>query len=260
MDGETALKYARSRHASGVEGSDFARARRQQIIMEAVKDNVLSMHILFKPTKIANIIDQMKEHISTNLKIWEMVKLWELFKDVKKEDIANNVLDNSANGLLVNSITPDGAYILLPRNGDFSEIQYLANNVFSEGPKEIKSIILSERATIEIRNGTWINGIANKTSVDLEKLGFTIVRIANSSRQNFEKSVIYDLSYGEKKESLNVLKNKTGAELSAELPEWMREEISQDNLKENKPVQPDFILVIGRDADKSESGTENIKN
>jgi LCP family protein required for cell wall assembly len=38
MDGSRALIYARSRHAEGDEGSDFARSRRQQIIMVALKD------------------------------------------------------------------------------------------------------------------------------------------------------------------------------------------------------------------------------
>ena len=33
MDGELALKYARSRHALGIEGSDFARSKRQQKIL-----------------------------------------------------------------------------------------------------------------------------------------------------------------------------------------------------------------------------------
>ena len=49
MDGELALKYARSRHADGVEGSDFARARRQQKIIEAVKDKLLYSNLLLNP-------------------------------------------------------------------------------------------------------------------------------------------------------------------------------------------------------------------
>jgi LCP family protein required for cell wall assembly len=38
MDGARALIYARSRHAEGDQGTDFARSRRQQIIMVALKD------------------------------------------------------------------------------------------------------------------------------------------------------------------------------------------------------------------------------
>src|SRR3989344_4978518 len=37
MDGKTALIYVRSRHADGAEGNDFARNRRQQKILAAIK-------------------------------------------------------------------------------------------------------------------------------------------------------------------------------------------------------------------------------
>ena len=40
MDGSTALKYVRSRHATGVEGSDFARNRRQQKVLAAIKNEL----------------------------------------------------------------------------------------------------------------------------------------------------------------------------------------------------------------------------
>lgn len=40
MDGKTALEFVRSRHATGVEGSDFGRSKRQQIVLEAIKDKV----------------------------------------------------------------------------------------------------------------------------------------------------------------------------------------------------------------------------
>jgi len=260
MDGELALKYARSRHAVGVEGSDFARAKRQQKIIEAVKNKLLSLRIIFKPKMITNIIGECQEHISTNLKIWEMVKLWDIFKDIKKENIINRVLDNSPNGLLVDTIADEGAYILIPRSGDFAEIQYLVNNIFSDAPREIKTIVTGERATVEVRNGTWINGLASKKALDLEKYGFIVIRIGNSSRQNFQKSVIYDLTYGEKTESLTILKDRTEANVSFGLPQWLIDEIASELTDEKNPIQPDFILILGQDADDTDSGTINPEN
>jgi anionic cell wall polymer biosynthesis LytR-Cps2A-Psr (LCP) family protein len=56
MDGALALKYVRSRHGYGVEGSDFARARRQQKVISAAKDKLLSKFNLFRPGMINNII------------------------------------------------------------------------------------------------------------------------------------------------------------------------------------------------------------
>ncbi len=257
MDGELALKYVRSRHAEGVEGSDFARSRRQQKMLEAIKEKILSTHTLFKPMMVGDIIQELNEHLNTNLKIWEMVKLWNMFKNVKKEDIMNRNLDNSPNGLLIDTISQDGAYVLLPLNGDFAEIQYLVNNIFSGAPEETKKHVVTEKTSLEILNGTWINGLANRIALDLEKYGFDIIRISNYSRQNLQKSEIYDLTYGEKIESLKILKEKTNADVNLGLPESLLKELSDSLAEEKNLKQPDFILILGQEADTMGSGTEN---
>lgn len=259
MDGDLALKFARSRHAGGKEGSDFARARRQQLVIMAAKEKALSAGNLLKPAMISNILEQFSEHVSTNLKVWEMIKLWDMFKDINKDDIANKVLDNGPNGLLVNDRSANGAYILKPKSNDFAEIQYFVNNVFQNASEGVKGKVEEEQAKVEVRNGTWINGLASKTALDVEKEGFVVVRIGNSSRQNFEKSVIYDLTYGKKMNSLTILKEKTGANISFGLPGWLTEDLKKEaeTAGETEPIQPDFILIIGQDADQSKSGMDN---
>ena len=47
MDGKTALKYVRSRHADGDEGTDFARSRRQQDIILALKEKIMKLQPWF---------------------------------------------------------------------------------------------------------------------------------------------------------------------------------------------------------------------
>lgn len=252
MDGSTALKYARSRHAAGVEGSDFARSKRQQKILEAAKEKLLSMHVLFKPTMIANIVGDIQENFSTNLKIWEMAKLWTMVKDVKSDQVITKVLDNSANGLLVNTTGADGAYLLTPRSGDFQEIQYLVQNIFSEVPNDEKDTVKKENPSLEILNGTWINGLASKVALDLEKYNFNVVSLGNSSQQNFQKSVIYDLTYGEKMESLTILKEKMNANVSLDMPQWIKDDLNNELANGNINAMPNFLLILGQDANKAE--------
>ncbi|MDP2736952.1 MAG: LCP family protein [bacterium] len=259
MDGSLALKYVRSRYAYGIEGSDFARSRRQQKILEAVKEKVLSLNILFKPTMISKIISDINENYSSNLKIWEMVKLWGMAKDIKSENITTRVLDNSPSGLLVDVIGEDGAYLLSPRSGDFSEIKYLVNNIFTDAPATDKEKVKEERATIEVRNGTWINGLASQAALDLERYGFNIIRVGNTSQQNFEKSVIYDLTYGAKIQALTILKNKTNANVALGMPQWLIDDLTKEIAGETNPIQPDFILILGQDADKTKSGAANTE-
>ncbi len=257
MDGELALKYARSRHAAGAEGSDFARSRRQQKILEAVKEKAISKYVLFKPQMIGNIIGEVQNHVNTNLKVWEIVRLWDMFGDIKSENIINKGLDNGPNGLLFDSISPEGAYILSPRGGDFSEIQYLIQNIFSDAPAQAKKQIITESASIEILNGTWVNGLASKVALDLEKYGFNVLRVDNYKNREVKESAVYDLTYGEKTGSISIIKEQTNAKINFGLPEWLIKDLSESLTDKNKKEQPDFILILGQNADTTSSGAEN---
>ena len=251
MDGDLALKYARSRHGLGVEGSDFARSRRQQKIIQAVKDKALSADNLLKPSMISSIISELNEHFLYNMKIWEGLKLWQIFKNIESEDISNYVLDDGPNGLLVAGRSDAGAYILRPRGGDFSDIRYLVNNFFPEEVEPYQAPIKenNQKATIEIKNGTWINGLANQVSIDLEKKNLEVLRISNSSLRDFKQSVIYDFSYGAKDEALLYLKNFLSAQVLQELPKWLTEEIKSQSNDFSQEV-PDFLIILGENAGK----------
>jgi anionic cell wall polymer biosynthesis LytR-Cps2A-Psr (LCP) family protein len=52
MDGALALKYSRSRETT----SDFDRAKRQQIVLVALKEKLLSLNTLLNPKKISDIL------------------------------------------------------------------------------------------------------------------------------------------------------------------------------------------------------------
>jgi len=250
MDGELALKYARSRHAYGVEGTDFARAARQQKVIEALKEKALSAETLTNPKLVANVISELNNNISTDLKIWEILKAWQLVKNIDKSNIITKVLSNQPSGLLVDTTGYDGAYLLMPRSGNFSEINYLFNHIFETAPDEVKTKIQGESAKVKVLNGTWISGLAGKMAADLEKYNFNIVSVANCSRQNFERSVIYDLTFGAKKDSLEMLKKKTGANVSFTLPDWLKNDLSAEAAS-GTVAQPDLVLILGQDMDSS---------
>ena len=52
MDGQTALKFVRSRYAEGEEGTDFARSQRQKKAILALKDKLFSLKIMLNPKKL----------------------------------------------------------------------------------------------------------------------------------------------------------------------------------------------------------------
>ncbi|MCX6799623.1 MAG: LCP family protein [Candidatus Falkowbacteria bacterium] len=253
MDGNTALNYTRSRHGNNGEGSDFARARRQQLVIEAVRDKLLSSDML-KPSVLSGIISDLNDHVSTNLNVWDGVRIWKEFKDVKREDIINKVLDNSVGGMLIDTTGLDGSYLLSPKTGNYDEIKGFVQNILETDPlavgkqEEFKSVVPDELPVVDVRNGTSKVGLATVSADKLEKGGFKISKVGNVSRKDFDTSIIYDLTYGEKITSLKLLKEKTGATISFGLPQWLIDDLAKENKVEStKKKQPDFILIIGRD-------------
>lgn len=133
MDGKTALEFVRSRHATGNEGSDFARSMRQQEIISALRKKVLSLGILLNPVKVFGLVNIVQDHTNTDIKKEEyddFIKLARKFENAKVNSHVISMTDETTNeyGLLINPpISQEYAYkwVLVPRkgNGDFSEIK-----------------------------------------------------------------------------------------------------------------------------------------
>lgn len=252
MDGDAALKYARSRHGNNSEGSDFARGLRQQKVIEAVKNKIFSVSFILNPVKISAILEDLGGHIKTNLESWQMIKLAKLTKAAKGENIANKVLDNGTDGPLFAN-TENGAYVLLPKRGDFSELQMITQGLLSTTNKKLglpTTINAPEpKITIEIQNGTKINGLAASFATEIEKNDFNIIHIGNASRQDYLQTAIYDLTGGQKIENLEKIKNflKQKGQI---------EEINVFSLSTDSPLvssldlnrNANFVIILGQNA------------
>lgn len=133
MDGENALKFVRSRHAKGTEGTDFARAKRQEIVIEAFKSKVLSLNTLLNPGRLMSLYNVFQDSIHTNIQSQEyddFVKLAMKIKGAKTNNVVFFYTDpySEKQGIFINPLnsTPyDNQWVLIPRvgNGNFSEIQ-----------------------------------------------------------------------------------------------------------------------------------------
>ncbi|MEK7451719.1 MAG: LCP family protein, partial [Patescibacteria group bacterium] len=130
MDGYTALAFVRSRHGNNGEGSDFARSRRQQKILLAVKDKVFSVSTFFNPVRMNSILDTLQKNIRTNLTVAELVRLGKEFKNLTSESIVSHVIDASPNSPLYET-SVNGAYVLLPKNDDWTQLQQMAQYIFT---------------------------------------------------------------------------------------------------------------------------------
>ena len=124
MDGTTALKFVRSRHALGVEGTDFARSKRQQLVIEAFREKVLSLDTLANPVKLTGLINDLGQSVETDIPLDKVGDFYKMAKDLNQTN--NIVLGDLGNGksILINPPVSDyGQWVLIPPNNDFNPVQ-----------------------------------------------------------------------------------------------------------------------------------------
>ncbi len=121
MDGATALKFVRSRNAEADEGTDIAREARQQKVISAIKEKVLSPQTLFNPWKILMIWRVVRESVETDINGPAAAILIRRAIQGSKQTtsyvLPENFLENPP-------ISPryDNQYVFIPKAGDWSKV------------------------------------------------------------------------------------------------------------------------------------------
>lgn len=204
MNGETALKYARSRKASGKEGSDFARAKRQQNLLVAMKNKALSTETTFNPARVLSVLEALGNHIKTSVEINEIARIYELAKGVDANAIIQKNLDPTTG--LVSADSGAAGYILVPTAGmgNYDAIHEFFRNVF-EGVA-----IAKENAKLSFLNGTWSTWNYSNLYDEMEGSGYNIVEDGGTKTRNYTTTEVTDYTNGGKPETIRMLEEKFG--------------------------------------------------
>ncbi|MBI3458861.1 LCP family protein [Candidatus Azambacteria bacterium] len=122
FDGSHVLKYVRLRP-----DSDFGRMKRQQIVIETLKNKFLDINPIFNFYKIYEIIKIIKSNLLTNLSADDLRVIFDIYK---AKDIKNKYLSIDTSNLLKSKMIDTDLgqeYILEPKLGpeNYSEIQKL---------------------------------------------------------------------------------------------------------------------------------------
>lgn len=256
MNGETALEFVRSRHGNNNEGSDFARSARQQKVLLALKEKIVSFDTLLNPSRVAGILETLQSHVITDLELWEVVKLAKIMKQIDPAKLVRHVLDDRPEGPLYAStmrVSDGDAFVLLPRRDDWSDIRRIARNILEESVATVDQPPPAPKpARVEIRNGTVQPGLAKKTQDLLTKVGYDVIQIGNAKSQNQEKTVVYDLTNGGRPDALQTLQNLLNAEVALTLPGYLASGLTPSSLTLSNEEQEsggggiDFLVVLGK--------------
>lgn len=204
MDGATALRFARSRHGTNGEGNDFARSKRQQRVIAALKGKALSAKTFTNPSAIADTLSALHTNVTTNLGLGEILRLARLTGDPSTRlgaglgalDVTSTILNNGPDSPLIDTVW-NGAYVLVPKNDDWSGLRTAARDVFTSSvsagsPPEPAKTPLAKK--VEIRNGTERSGMARDKATTLAGLGFEVIRIGNADNSTYSKTLIFAAS------------------------------------------------------------------
>lgn len=109
MDGQTALKYGRSRHTS----SDFARGLRQIGIIRATVEKLFGLAAL---DKIPDFYQKINKTIKTDITIDQLKIIAPILALTPELEVIEIGLDT--NNVLLSSKSNNGAFILIPKDGE----------------------------------------------------------------------------------------------------------------------------------------------
>lgn len=181
FDGETALKYVRSRKTS----SDYSRAKRQQDVIFALRKELDSegklTTLLRDATGMKDLYDSYRKRVNTDVGFKEALALVKMGVGVNTNNIETAVLndDPSQKGGFLYTPAKEffgGQFVLLPE--DLDDTQLFMKLVL------ISPDILGEDAQIGVYNGSQVEGRARKNAVRLRRLGLHVIETSNYESEN----------------------------------------------------------------------------
>ena len=201
MSGERALKYARSRYTT----SDFDRAKRQQLILIAIRDKALKLDLIPKlPTLAVTMLDTVR----TDMTVDEMFQLARLAPKIDMGNIEQVVLQKP---LVYGYRTESGAAVQLPK---WDLINEVIADLFSMpvvalvptptpatptptptlAPVQIEGLekLAQEGARIAVQNGTSEPNFAARVAALLMEQGYQVVEFGDADRLDYPSTVIVD--------------------------------------------------------------------
>jgi polyisoprenyl-teichoic acid--peptidoglycan teichoic acid transferase len=238
LNGATALKYARERHNDPQ--SDFGRAKRQQEIMQAAKSKIFSASTLFNLIALNNLLNTLGDNVSTNITPDEIASFLEMSKKLDTQNITNAVLDAWNKDSLLKIVHAGQFSTLIPRVGNYSEVQDLAQNIFDlDKLKRTREEIAGENARIAIVNQSGDNSLSEKIrkllNVNLDYKNVVVVN--NFNKSTTDASTVYDATNGTKPFTSNELVTKLPATIS----------YSSYSLPAYSGSKFDIVVVLGKD-------------
>jgi LCP family protein required for cell wall assembly len=197
LNGAVALAFARCRHLeAGCADGDIGRARRQQKVIFAIRDKVLSPE--YFPELLAQapeLYSTFSSGVRTNMWLEDVIKLGVLARDIPRENIKNAVIDYSM--VTLDSVILGGqkASIIRPVP---DKIRILRDEIFSSsapiGPiaaGDPLSLLKADVPRVRILNATSTAGLDRQTGQFLVGQGILVTEFGEAKANNRTSITLY---------------------------------------------------------------------
>jgi LCP family protein required for cell wall assembly len=227
LDGATALGYARSRY--GAARGDFDRGEHQQKVIVGIKDKVLSLGTFSNPLKVSQLLDTMGNRVQTNFALSDIMRLYELSKQIQTQNIKNVDLAMEGEAVVTTDRIGDQS-VVIPKAGvnDYSEVkQYIRS-------KLVDGFIIKEQPTVIVLNGSNRPGAAKKRADELKSYGYNVLQVADAENSDLTTTTLVDKTNGVKKYTKRYLELRFNTKAVKDIKGM-----------DLTPYTADFIVVIG---------------
>jgi LCP family protein required for cell wall assembly len=192
VDGEQALELARSRDASEADqATDFARAKRQQMIISAIKKKALSAGVI---TRVPQLMDALQADFRTDMDINDVKALYDWGGKLPDSAIQHFAITDQdlAEGFApytAGSCGPRPAYVLCPVDKTYKMWRSIFSRLLVPTPT------LAEGAQVQLVNASnSLGDLQSRTTLVLRQVGF---QLTDGVRHTpMQTSVVYDYSGG----------------------------------------------------------------
>ena len=193
VNGEQALEIARSRDAEEpAQATDFARAKRQQMIVAAVRRKALSVNAI---TQLDGLLSALAKDVKTDLTAGDINTLYQWSGKVPDSGVVHLALTNLD---LLREYYLSGAgcgdpdaYVLCPIDPSYRFIHDYIGHAL------VDPAVLGERAPIQFLNATFEEDLDDRMSTLVRAYGLDVKDPVEKSLPQRAQTVVYDYSGGD---------------------------------------------------------------
>lgn len=212
LDGAQAeglIRFRKDNYGNSYPEGDKDRIKVQQEFLDALAHKVLSPAII---PRLYNIISTVFANVSTDVRLTEIPKYLTYLNGFSTDNIEFYIVDGE--GAMENG----ASYYFI----DYDKLDETIQKVFydteaatdGEGDETTDStvsdeIVVDKTVKVEIYNATGTNGIAGGLKDKLEKLGYTVPRIDNYTKENLAGTLVYAKDEAKAKQFLEYLPEDT---------------------------------------------------